>query len=691
MGKVCNRLSIEMPRIVATIDVAPTGADLSNPPDRAPQKERLRTGTRVTAHLESPAATHGEAGGRKMSAYCTSRTSLTALLCLWMVYGVCNRRPPERASNTTRVPLPSARAQDVPGGARADKARANDASLSCVHERSPKRECAHAAATTAATLRTRCAPLPSARTQDVPGGARAAKARTSISACSHACVYGTARQLACILYTVECRIHVVVQSPKRTRCAPVRRRALTETAAAEHARLPRARTRRKPHKRRRRNQKRFDSTLGFPGEGPRIVSWNAAGLSDMNKLEAMLCRARKEGWDALVVQEVKWGSKREIAAARRANNRQYDMYCTRGPSKNAGGVAVFVDRKSNTVKATGKARHELMGYCAVPVTIEGHKSRIVGMYVPVEKRLQKHFLQKLREKKLLNKDDVVCADFNCVADPDLDACRANGTRYDPKHGAMCEAILCDAGLCDTMRAFHGLDARAYTRFGATVNTRLDRIYTRSYNAEWRIVGHGHQHKMQERSDHSAVVLEIEVAPPREATPMEEKIDPVIMRDESVRRDVRDLWKQAYAERPIGEDAGPPGYLRAQAWQHAKNVVAQYLLSVTKERRQRAKPKVEILRNQLQKVLDAATTPSAQATQRRKELRDAIEKERKATRPRRRRGGPISPRCVKKYLRGRFTAPSKVSTVTATLVRCTPPRTGTPRRSKRSPWRTRRAR
>ena len=384
---------------------------------------------------------------------------------------------------------------------------------------------------------------------------------------------------------------------------------------------------RKRRKRWRYPQMRFNSTLGYPGEGPTIATWNARGLAETRKVAAMLRRAKASGWDVLLVQEVKWTEQSESAAERIAHVCEFEMYASRGSSGHQGGSAVFIRRDSATVKVKGKARTDIQGYCAVPVSIEGINARLVSIYVPSEARLQSWFLRELKRKKLLKRDDIVGGDFNCVADPDRDARRDDGTRYDPKHGVMCETILNEVGLGDTFRLYHGEDARDYTRTDTGVQTRLDRIYTRQFNAPWRLTKHEHDHKLLEWSDHSAVVVSVNVAPQRDATPIEEKIDPSIMRDSEIRADIRDLWRQAYAERPATTRESI-GYLRAQAWEHAKGIVASYLLQVTGDRRRQAKQKTkaDALRNLLG---DATRLGSArEAHARIKQLREQLKKERR---------------------------------------------------------------
>eukprot|EP00962_Isochrysis_galbana_P043985 scaffold16910_cov134-Isochrysis_galbana.AAC.2 len=48
---------------------------------------------------------------------------------------------------------------------------------------------------------------------------------------------------------------------------------------------------------------KFDSTLGYPGEGPsKIVSYNIAGAK--NKIKNVLSDANSNGVDAILLQEV---------------------------------------------------------------------------------------------------------------------------------------------------------------------------------------------------------------------------------------------------------------------------------------------------------------------------------------------------------------------------------------------------
>ena len=206
------------------------------------------------------------------------------------------------------------------------------------------------------------------------------RSHRSDGACEHASL-GRRRSTTCLL---------LQNNQEGYRFKPPKQSALTP-----HRVRP-CRRGRKHRKRWRYPQMRFNSTLGFPGEGPKIATWNARGLAETRKVAAMLRRAKSSGWDALLVQEVKWTKQSESAAERIARVCEYDMYASRGSSGHQGGSAVFIRRDSATVKVRSKPKKDMKGYCAVPVLIEGVHSRLVSIYVPGEARLQSWFLRELK-------------------------------------------------------------------------------------------------------------------------------------------------------------------------------------------------------------------------------------------------------------------------------------------------------
>ena len=131
-----------------------------------------------------------------------------------------------------------------------------------------------------------------------------------------------------------------------------------------------------------------------------------------------------------------------------------------------------------------------------------------------------------------------------MADTNLDTKYGEaGGSYDSQNagGRHFEALMADSGLSDVFRTHRGRK-REYTRYSATVLTRLDRAYSQKFDSPWRFVDIKHTASAMRGafsgSDHAALVVEIETAKSRRASEHEERIDPKVYADPAVRRDVQ---------------------------------------------------------------------------------------------------------------------------------------------------------
>ena len=96
-------------------------------------------------------------------------------------------------------------------------------------------------------------------------------------------------------------------------------------------------------------QHAFDSTLGYPGEGPAtLMGWNADGLNDLNKFGRALRAAKRLDVDAILIQENNWPEGKPLEAAKfRARTCGWTLHSVgRGPLRK-GGTAI-VTRDSST-------------------------------------------------------------------------------------------------------------------------------------------------------------------------------------------------------------------------------------------------------------------------------------------------------------------------------------------------------
>jgi len=175
---------------------------------------------------------------------------------------------------------------------------------------------------------------------------------------------------------------------------------------------------------------------------------------------------------------------------------------------------------------------------------------------------------------------IVGGDWNCVPDTTLDTRSNSNTPYPNQHAGLLEMELASKGLTDIYRRVNG-NERGYTRTGDTIHTRLDRLYAKRYDAEWRWTRAEHDPTLFRGawdSDHTPVIATLETTPSREPTASEAKIDPTLYHSQSVRVRVREAWVRTYNSYPRDE------YSRATAWDQAKLLVCSLLMDETSSRR-----------------------------------------------------------------------------------------------------------
>jgi hypothetical protein len=201
--------------------------------------------------------------------------------------------------------------------------------------------------------------------------------------------------------------------------------------------------------------------------------------------------------------------------------------------------------------------------CAVEVWVESEWRRLISVYAPADESERRLFVEGLEGDNALLKGAIVQGDMNCVARPSVDEHRINGRVEAAGTGKKLESVLTQAGLIDAHRLVNGEEARDYTRISSTIKRRLDRFYTPAYNAFWRWTSVKTEPNFfrdsSQRSDHLAVMAEVEWAGARPPTRIERRIKVEVLHDEEVRRKVRGLINAAYREFPTEK------YGRAVPW------------------------------------------------------------------------------------------------------------------------------
>ena len=374
----------------------------------------------------------------------------------------------------------------------------------------------------------------------------------------------------------------------------------------------------------------WNSTLGYPGEGPpptTCVTFNARGLCRGGRLAALLSEANRRGIHILLIQEHNLKKRHAPMIADVCRRHRFHHSVAHVPSLGTGGAAVFISQDTPSIDFTDCVNKCALGggVASTVVKIHGHRAPLVSVYAPVQPHLRKVFLGKLPKTGLISTEAIVGGDWNCVPDVTLDVASTSNTPYSNSHAGLLETFVAGKGLTDVFRLVKGTQL-SYSRTSATVNTRIDRIYARKYNSHWRWVHAEYDptlFRSEWASDHTALVVTLETAKPREPSPTEAKIDPSIYSDSSIRAQVRRLWRSTYSCYPVDE------YDRSTAWDKAKQVVATFLLEETSSRRRAKVTPKKFIASTLKyhAQVTAATGPS----QRNQEIKQKLEAQLRHTR------------------------------------------------------------
>jgi exonuclease III len=320
----------------------------------------------------------------------------------------------------------------------------------------------------------------------------------------------------------------------------------------------------------------FDSTLGYPGEGPpaTIVSLNINGAK--HKLAGVLDRLARARVDVLLLQEIhyyndNWHREplRALCLAKR-----WDLFLSPpGPNDTGGGTAVLVYQDSQSVKPiAGTLRTALDGRLAsVQVNINDIKTEITSVYLNAQAAPRRNQIKKIKDDRLIKRESIVGGDFNCVTSSNLDVAHYNNqTVYANTGGREWAALTAHLGLVDTHRQFHGNKRGGYTRITPTVATRIDRLYASKYNTHWRWTHVAPDDTLLpiNTTDHLPLVAKVETAPPRPPSEHEMKIDVSLYEENWVRGLVTKTWISLEAERPQDQ------FGAGEAYSHAKQGVAK---------------------------------------------------------------------------------------------------------------------
>ena len=394
------------------------------------------------------------------------------------------------------------------------------------------------------------------------------------------------------------------------------------------------------HTPRRKGRVGWDSTLGYPGEGPvRMAGLNIDGLNETRDMHRLIGQAIARRLDIIFLQEHHLQPSRARDLIGTLARKGWGAAISSPQAGKKGGTAILYNEETvcqaDTVVDRNKGDSLGGRACAIDAKIGGHSVRLVSLYVPAQATERGEFIKDLKNIKILNAKTICQADWNYVHDLTNDLYHLD-TNHSPTpypHTRTYESYLKEVGLEDTFRLLHGRDAKDYTRRGATVWTRLDRYYGPCTNSDFRWIkvesdplfyrAHSNQ------SDHLAVMAEVEWASQRKPTKADRRIDPRVFKIPQVRSTVINLWKAVFTELPPGTH----GY--STPWVTAKATVSEYLLNesyTSSPERQAVKQlegelilhhKVASVKGPTTKLMDLILSKEAELEENRKKIKSSV--------------------------------------------------------------------
>ena len=337
----------------------------------------------------------------------------------------------------------------------------------------------------------------------------------------------------------------------------------------------------------------FDSTKGYPGEGPvTAVGYNVQGLRSEGRILSLIRAAARKNVDLLFIQEHNLTKAKKATVDRICNTWGYMPYVgyNMNYGSGKGGAALFVRKECAHIDLKNANAHYLMRGAIAGVTLDmlGERVKLLSVYVPAEPRLRGAFIREVQSKKLITRGCIAQGDWNCVPNVAIDVASQDGTanaNYHNTHGNTIETLLARAGLADVFRLYAGQE-RQFTRTESTVHTRLDRFYAPKYNSHWHFTKVATQPlflNLDWIPDHHPVLAEIQVPNERAPTPFEMRLDPRMYEKPEIQKEVRATFTQVYESMK--------DYSRADAWDEAKAAVTSLLKELNnRARREQTNPK-----------------------------------------------------------------------------------------------------
>ena len=301
----------------------------------------------------------------------------------------------------------------------------------------------------------------------------------------------------------------------------------------------------------------FDSTLGYPGEGPstelEIIGWNCGGVRDepsgkLNQLVFWI--TTRKNTHAYTIQEHHLSERQCRDVEMNLRHKGWEARFTpRDDDTASRGTAVIIN-----VQKFGIGRDKIKfegGENGTITTAEirtpERKYHIASVYMPTADAERNATIDSLIAKKWITRDTILEADHNMFEDATIDTEGTN--RYDPPGANKWFTHLAGLGLEDEERNALGRRQRVYTRFGNARKSRLDKFMMpvgRSYREGWQWKIKHDKNVTPFTSDHTPLVATLVIPNKQERGKPKNRINMDLIDERWFRDKIREARKDTYS-------------------------------------------------------------------------------------------------------------------------------------------------
>ena len=324
----------------------------------------------------------------------------------------------------------------------------------------------------------------------------------------------------------------------------------------------------------------FDSTLGYPGEGPtvevEVVGWNCGGIRDetTQKLHRLVqwTYSRSKGPHVILLQE--HHLKKEQCRDAEMQLRQHGVeskFTPRDDDTASRGTAVIISVAKFGVSREGVKFDggENGTITTASVKTPDRTYKYASIYLPSDAAERAITIQNIINNGWIKQDMTIEADHNMVEDVSVET--EGSGRYDNAGHQAWFGHLAGKGLHDVERENAGPNAGLFTRRGGTRKSRLDKFMMpegESFHRGWQWAVTNEPEITPFKSDHDPIVARLKIPETREFGRKKLFINTDLLDEQWFRIKLTDAYNEMYRQVPTAQHG------HATVWALWKRKLAQ---------------------------------------------------------------------------------------------------------------------